>query len=76
MTPHRRCLVLRKGREHFVFTYVDGRESDLLAALVCYADDPENSLDWFDAAALTFQIAHPVKAEADSAVTAVMGQRL
>ena len=76
MTSPRRCLVLRKGREQFVFTYAEGRETELLAALVSYADDPVSGLDWFDAAALAFQIAHPARTEFDSVMREDMGLRL
>jgi hypothetical protein len=56
MTLERRCLSLRKGREHFVFRYEAGCEAALLAALVELAADPRWDFDWFDAAVLSYQM--------------------
>ena len=49
-------LILRKNGERFLFSYADGRESDVLGVLVDLAEDPRSEFDWFDAAALSFQM--------------------
>lgn len=49
-------MTLAKGRQQFVFRYFDGQESELLAALVRLAGDPAVDFDWFDAAALGYQM--------------------
>jgi len=50
------CLVLVKGRHRFVFRYPPGREADVLAAFVSLASRRDSVFDWFDAAALAFQM--------------------
>lgn len=66
MNAARRCLSLTKGRQRFVFRYAVGRESELLAALVALADDPDSEFDWFDAAVLSYQLGHRRAEEFDS----------
>lgn len=51
-----RCLTLLKGGERFCFSYAEGRDSELLATFVGLAADPKSKFDWFDAAALSFQM--------------------
>ena len=63
-----RCLTLVKGPQRFLFQYAEGRESDLLAAFVALAKDPHSAFDWFDAAALGFQIGRQLEPELDSVV--------
>ncbi len=58
MNTAQRCISLMKGRQRFVFQYAPGRESELLAALVALADDPDSEFDWFDAAVLSYQLGH------------------
>jgi hypothetical protein len=58
MNRSQRCLTLCKGRERFVFRCAEGQESNLSSALVSLADDPSSTFNWFDAAALSFQLAH------------------
>ncbi|MGD8451268.1 MAG: hypothetical protein PVJ57_05565 [Phycisphaerae bacterium] len=76
MSRERHSLTLVKGRERFVFTYAEGREADLLAALVSLAEDPESGIDYYDAAALSFQLGQPARAENRPVARAVMGPRL
>lgn len=56
MTRDPRSLTLVKGAHRYVFRYEPGRETELLAALMCLASDPQSAFDWFDAALLSFQI--------------------
>ncbi len=51
-----RQLVLNKGAEKFIFRYEEGREDDLLDALVDQAKDHRTEFDWFDAAVLSFKL--------------------
>jgi hypothetical protein len=51
-----RQLVLNKGAEKFIFRYEEGREDDLLDALVDQAKDHRTGFDWFDAAVLSFKL--------------------
>ena len=56
MDGQRRCLSLAKGHHRYVFTYHEGRESELLASFVDLAERPDADFDWYDAAVLSFQM--------------------
>ena len=51
-----RQLVLRKGAEKFIFRYEQGREDELLDALIAQVKDRRTNFDWFDAAVLSFKL--------------------
>jgi hypothetical protein len=51
-----RQVVLVKDGQRFVFRYEQGEESKVLASLMQMAKDPDNQLDWFDAAVLSHQM--------------------
>ena len=55
MNKMQRQLVLNKGHEKFIFRYDDGREDELLDALIDQAKSKRTSFDWFDAAVLSFK---------------------
>ena len=76
MSRGRRVLTLVKGRHRFVFTCAEGRESELLSALLSLADTPDSGLDWLDAAALSMQIGRPGPAEVAPDMPAAIGQWL
>jgi hypothetical protein len=46
-------LALIKGEERYVYVYDDASRVPLLEAFRTQADDPNLSLNWFDAAVLT-----------------------
>lgn len=46
-------LALIKGEERYVYVYDDASRAPLLETLRTQADDPNLSLNWFDAAVLT-----------------------
>jgi hypothetical protein len=54
-----------KGEHRFVFQYIEGRESELLASLVSLANDPDSEFDWFDAAVLSYQMGQQLSREFD-----------
>jgi len=51
-----RQLVLNKGAEKYVFRYEQGREDELLDALIDQAEDSRTEFDWFDAAVISFKL--------------------
>ena len=51
-----RQLVLNKGAEKYIFRYEQGREDELLDALVEQAKDRRTDFDWFDAAVISFKL--------------------
>jgi len=60
-----RQLVLNKATEKFIFRYEDGREDELLDALIEQAKDKRTNFDWFDAAVLSFKLTQTLISRAD-----------
>ena len=60
-----RQLVLNKGTEKFIFRYENGREEELLDALIEQAKDKRTDFDWFDAAVLSFKLTQTLIGQAD-----------
>lgn len=66
MNPAQRCLSMVKGPHRYVFRYVEGHESALLASFVALANNPDSEFDWFDAAVLSYQMGQQLSRELDS----------
>jgi hypothetical protein len=56
MKRQQRQLVLNKGAEKYIFRYEQGREDELLDALIDQAKDKRTEFDWFDAAVISFKL--------------------
>ncbi|MBM4025161.1 MAG: hypothetical protein FJ280_07095 [Planctomycetes bacterium] len=56
MKRPQRQLVLNKGAEKYIFRYEQGREDELLDALIDQAKDRRTDFDWFDAAVISFKL--------------------
>lgn len=65
MKRMKRQLVLNKGAEKFIFRYENGREDQLLDALIERAKDECTDFDWFDAAVLSFKLTQSLIGQAD-----------
>ena len=65
MKRMKRQLVLSKGSEKFIFRYENGREDELLDALIERAKDKRTDFDWFDAAVLSFKLTQALIGQAD-----------
>ena len=65
MKRMKRQLVLNKGAEKFIFRYENGREDELLDALIERAKDKRTDFDWFDAAVLSFKLTQSLIGQAD-----------
>jgi hypothetical protein len=65
MEKMKRQLVLNKGVEKFIFRYENGREDELLDALIERAKDRTTDFDWFDAAVLSFKLTQSLIGQAD-----------
>jgi len=65
MKRMKRQLVLNKGAEKFIFRYENGREDELLDALIERAKDRSTDFDWFDAAVLSFKLTQSLIGQAD-----------
>jgi len=61
----KRQLVLNKGTQKFIFRYENGREDELLDALIEQAKDKRTDFDWFDAAVLSFKLTQLLIGQAD-----------
>jgi len=65
MKKMKRQLVLNKGTQKFIFRYENGREDELLDALIEQAKDKRTDFDWFDAAVLSFKLTQLLIGQAD-----------
>ena len=65
MKKKNRQLVLNKAGQKFIFRYEDGREGELLDALIEQARDRRTDFDWFDAAVLSFKLTQMLISQAD-----------
>ena len=65
MKKMKRQLVLNKGAQKFIFRYENGREDELLDALIDRARDKRTDFDWFDAAVLSFKLTQSLIGQAD-----------
>lgn len=65
MKKLKRQLILNKGSEKFIFRYENGREDDLLDALIDQAKNKNTDFDWFDAAVLSFKLTQLLIGQAD-----------
>lgn len=65
MKRTRRQLILNKGAEKYIFRYENGREDELLDALIEQAKDKRTDFDWFDAAVLSFKLTQSLIGQAD-----------
>ena len=65
MKRTKRQLILNKGVEKYIFRYENGREDELLDALIEQAKDKRTDFDWFDAAVLSFKLTQSLIGQAD-----------
>jgi hypothetical protein len=65
MKRMKRQLILNKGAEKYIFRYENGREDELLDALIEQAKDKNTNFDWFDAAVLSFKLTQSLIGQAD-----------
>ncbi len=65
-----RQLVLNKGSEKFIFRYEQGREDELLDALIDQVKDHRTGFDWFDAAVLSFKLSQMLIGRAEGLLAA------
>lgn len=71
LDPSRDCfsVFLRKGKERYLFRYVDGMQADALRMMGRFASNKELSLSWYDAAVLSQRV-RPMMRENDSGKSA------
>ena len=61
-------LILKKGKQKFIFRYESGSEDKLLDVLVEQARSGRTDFDWFDAAVLSFKLTQSLIGQADELI--------
>lgn len=61
----KRQLILKKGKQKFMFRYDSGCEDELLDALIEQAKNSRTDFDFFDAAVLSFKLTQLLIGQAD-----------
>jgi len=61
-------LILKKGKQKFIFRYQSGCEDKLLDVLVDQARNGRTDFDWFDAAVLSFKLTQSLIGQADELI--------
>ena len=61
-------IVLKKGRQKFIFRYENGCEDKLLDILVEQAKSGRTDFDWFDAAVVSFKLTQSLIGQADELI--------
>jgi hypothetical protein len=64
----RKQLILKKGKQKFIFRYESGSEDKLLDVLVEQAQSGRTDFDWFDAAVLSFKLTQSLIGQADELI--------
>jgi hypothetical protein len=61
-------LILKKGKQKFIFRYESGCEDKLLDVLIEQAKSGRTDFDWFDAAVLSFKLTQSLIGQADELI--------
>ena len=69
MERAKKQLILKKGKQKFIFRYDGGCEDKLLDALIEQAKSGQTDFDWFDAAVLSFKLTQSLIGQADELIS-------
>ena len=61
-------IVLKKGRQKFIFRYENGCEDKLLDVLVEQAQSGKTDFDWFDAAVVSYKLTQSLIGQANELI--------
>ena len=61
-------LILKKGKQKFIFRYSSGSEDKLLDVFIEQAKSGRTDFDWFDAAVLSFKLTQSLIGQADELI--------
>ena len=61
-------LILKKGKQKFIFRYNSGSEDKLLDVFIEQAKSGRTDLDWFNAAVLSFKLTQSLIGQADELI--------
>ena len=62
-------LILKKGKQKFIFRYTSGSEDKLLDVFIEQAKNGRTDFDWFDAAVLSFKLTQSLIGQADELIS-------
>ncbi|MBN2020327.1 MAG: hypothetical protein JW749_08885 [Sedimentisphaerales bacterium] len=62
-------LILKKGKQKFIFRYESGCEDKLLDIFIEQAKSGQTDFDWFDAAVLSFKLTQSLVCQADELIS-------
>ena len=68
MSRAKKQLILKKGKQKFIFRYDSGSEDKLLDVLIEQAKSGRTDFDWFDAAVLSFKLTQSLIGQADELI--------
>ena len=68
MSKIKKQIVLKKGRQKFIYRYENGSEDKLLDVLVEQAQSGRTDFDWFDAAVVSFKLTQSLIGQADELI--------
>ncbi len=68
MNRAKKQLILKKGKQKFIFRYETGSEDKLLDILIEQAKSHNTDFDWFDAAVLSFKLTQSLIGQADELI--------
>ena len=68
MSRTKKQLILKKGKQKFIFRYESGSEDKLLDVLIEQAKSGRTDFDWFDAAVLSFKLTQSLIGQADELI--------
>jgi hypothetical protein len=61
-------LILKKGKQKFIYRYTSGSEDKLLDVFIEQARSGRVDFDWFDAAVLSFKLTQSLICQADELI--------
>ena len=68
MSREKKQLILKKGRQKFIYRYTSGSEDKLLDVFIEQARSGRIDFDWFDAAVLSFKLTQSLICQADELI--------
>ena len=69
MSRENKQLILKKGRQKFIYRYTSGSEDKLLDVFIEQARSGKIDFDWFDAAVLSFKLTQSLIGQADELIS-------
>ena len=68
VSREKKQLILKKGKQKFIYRYTCGSEDKLLDVFIEQARSGKIDFDWFDAAVLSFKLTQSLICQADELI--------